>query len=96
MTTSDRMASIRAALAVLQPLRLDIRDDSHRHAGHEGARDGRGHYTVEIVSTVFAGMAPLARHRQVYAAMGSLMQSDVHALSIRALAPSEVAGGSQA
>jgi BolA protein len=71
------------------PERLEIRDDSHRHAGHEGARDGRGHFTVEIRSAAFAGMAPLARHRAVYAALGAMMQDDIHALAIRASAPNE-------
>lgn len=85
----ERVERIRAALAPLHPLQLDIRDDSHRHAGHEGARDGRGHFHVDIVSAVFAGLAPLARHRQVYAAVGELMQTDIHALSIRARTPEE-------
>jgi len=84
-----RIDKIRSALAVLQPLALELRDDSHRHAGHEGARDGRGHFTVEIVSDVFVGLAPLARHRKVFEAVGSLMQTDIHALSIKARAPSE-------
>ena len=66
---------------------LVIVDESHRHAGHEGARDGRGHFAVEIVSPVFAGLAPLARHRKVYEAVGELMQTDIHALSIKASAP---------
>jgi BolA protein len=65
---------------------LVIVDESHRHAGHEGARDGRGHFAVEIVSPVFAGLAPLARHRKVYEAVGELMQTDIHALSIKASA----------
>lgn len=85
----SRIEKIRGALAVLQPLALDIRDDSHRHAGHEGARDGRGHFTVEIISDAFVGLAPLARHRKVFDAVGSLMQTDIHALSIKARAPGE-------
>ena len=85
----SRIEKIRAALSVLQPLSLDIRDDSHRHAGHEGARDGRGHFTVDITSQVFVGLAPLARHRKVYDAVGSLMQTDIHALSIKARPPAE-------
>ncbi|MDG6349082.1 BolA family transcriptional regulator [Luteimonas sp. 8-5] len=71
------------------PERLEIRDDSHRHAGHAGARDGHGHFTLEIRSAAFAGMAPLARHRAVYAALGAMMQDDIHALAIRASAPNE-------
>ena len=64
-------------------------DESHRHVGHEGARDGRGHFAVEIVSEAFAGLAPLARHRRVYEALGTMMQTDIHALSIRARTPAE-------
>lgn len=85
-----RMQRMRTLLdAALQPVALDLRDDSHRHVGHEGARDGRGHFSVRIVSPAFAGMLPLARHRRVYAALGDMMQTDIHALSIQALAPDE-------
>lgn len=87
----DRVERIRAALQSLQPLSLEIRDDSHRHAGHEGARDGRGHFAVDIVSEAFAGLAPLARHRRVYAALGDMMQTDIHALQVRARTPAEAA-----
>ncbi len=86
-----RIERIRDALAALQPVTLDVVDDSHKHAGHEGARDGRGHFTVRIVSPVFAGKAPLARHRAIYAALGEMMQTDLHALAIEAKAPGEVA-----
>jgi BolA protein len=71
------------------PLVLEVRDDSQRHAGHAGARDGRGHFDVAIVSKVFAGMSSLARHRAVYAALGELMTTDIHALSLKASAPHE-------
>ena len=83
-----RVEAIRAALqAAFAPEVLEIRDDSHKHAGQAGARDGRGHFHVRIVSAGFAGMAPLARHRAVYAALGMLMQTDIHALSIDAQPP---------
>jgi BolA protein len=83
---------IRARLEdAFAPTALEIVDDSHRHAGHAGARDGRGHFTVDIASAAFAGMAPLARHRAVYAALGGLMATDIHALSIRARTPDEAA-----
>jgi BolA family transcriptional regulator, general stress-responsive regulator len=83
-----RTAAIHAALdAAFAPLELEVIDDSHRHAGHAGAADGRGHFRVRIVSAAFAGMAPLARHRAVYAVLGDLMQTDIHALSIQATAP---------
>ncbi len=84
----QRVAAIRTALeAAFAPTVLEVRDDSHRHAGHAGARDGRGHFDVEIVSAAFAGLSPLARHRAVYAALGTLMTTDIHALSIRAGTP---------
>ena len=87
---AGRVERIRAALdAALAPVSLDVRDDSARHAGHEGARDGRGHFDVDIVSEAFAGLAPLARHRRVYAALGDMMTTDIHALSIRARTPGE-------
>ena len=86
----QRVAAIRAAIeASLAPLALDIEDESHRHAGHAGARDGRGHFRVDVVSAAFAGLNPIARHRAVYAAVGGLMETDIHALSIRARTPDE-------
>ncbi|WP_454830532.1 BolA family protein [Pseudoxanthomonas wuyuanensis] len=87
----NRVERIRAALQeAFVPSRLEVVDDSHRHAGHAGARDGRGHFNVEIVSEAFAGLPPLARHRRVYAALGQMMTTDIHALSIRAMTPGEV------
>ncbi len=84
-----REARVEAIRSLLQtafaPSVLEVIDDSHRHAGHEGAKDGRGHFTVRLVSPAFIGMAPLARHRAVYAALSDLMQTDIHALSIQAL-----------
>lgn len=76
-------------MAAFAPDHLLVNDDSHLHAGHAGARDGRGHYSVEIVSGVFAGKTSLARHRAVYAALGEMMTTDIHALQIRARAPGE-------
>ena len=87
---SDRVEAIRRRLAdAFHPSVLDVEDESHRHVGHAGARDGRGHFRVRVVSTAFAGKAPLARHRLVYAALGDLMQTDIHALAIDARAPDE-------
>jgi BolA protein len=89
---ASRVERIRAALeAALAPSSLDVVDDSARHAGHPGARDGRGHFDVAIVSAAFEGKAPLARHRLVYAALGTMMETDIHALSIRADTPGEAA-----
>ena len=85
-----RVDQIRTALqTAFTPLHLVVEDQSEQHAGHAGAASGRGHFSVEIVSAAFAGQPPLARHRMVYAALGDLMQSDIHALSVRALAPGE-------
>ena len=85
-----RVAAIRAAIeAALAPVALEVVDDSHRHAGHAGAADGRGHFTVDVVSAAFAGLSPIARHRAVYAAVGELMTTDIHALAIRARTPDE-------
>ncbi len=86
----NRVERIRALLdQALSPQSLDVVDDSARHAGHAGARDGRGHFNVDIVSAAFARLAPLARHRKVYAALGGMMETDIHALSIRARTPEE-------
>lgn len=80
-----RVAAIRSRLqTAFAPTELDVIDDSHRHSGHEGARDGRGHFRVRLVSAAFAGMTPVAKHRAVYAALDDLMQTDIHALSIQA------------
>ena len=87
---ATRAARLDAALRALAPVRLEVIDDSHKHAGHEGARDGRGHFTVVVVSEKFIGRAPLARHRMVYAAVGDLMQTDIHALAIDARTPEEI------
>lgn len=83
------MEKLRAALLKLQPSVLEVNDDSHKHVGHEGARDGRGHFSLLIVSAAFSGLSPLARHRAVYEAVGELMQTDIHALSMRAFTPEE-------
>jgi BolA protein len=84
----NRVERIREALQqALDPELLEVKDDSHRHAGHEGARDGRGHFKVHVVSAAFEGKLPLARHRAVYAALGTMMETDIHALSIRAETP---------
>lgn len=87
-----RVARMRDLLAAaFAPEALEVVDDSHRHVGHAGARGGQGHFSVEIVSAAFAGLGPLARHRAVYAALGSMMQTDIHALAIRARTPDEAA-----
>ena len=86
MTT---IAAMREKLAALEPLRLDIADDSAKHAGHAGARDGGGHYRLSIVSARFAGCGTVQRHRLIYEALGPMMRREIHALSIKALTPDE-------
>jgi BolA protein len=86
----NRIELIRAALEKsLQPELLNITDDSHQHAGHAGAATGRGHFSVKIISAAFSGKSPVQRHRLVYAALGKLMQTDIHALAIEARASGE-------
>ncbi|MEO6023536.1 MAG: BolA family protein [Burkholderiales bacterium] len=77
-------------LASLVPARLEISDDSAEHVGHAGAASGGGHYHVTIVSQVFAGKNPVARHRLVYQALGDLMQQRIHALAIAAYTPDQL------
>ncbi len=90
--TADRPALIRARLLkVLAPCEVEVQDDSHLHAGHVGARDGGGHFSVRIVAEQFRGLAPLARHRKVYAALDEMMNGPIHALAITALTPDEAA-----
>jgi BolA family transcriptional regulator, general stress-responsive regulator len=74
----------------LLPVTLEVHDDSAAHRGHAGARDGKGHYRVRVVSARFAGLRPVARHRLVNQLVGELFKSEVHALQIEALAPEEV------
>lgn len=87
MNTID---TLRQRLAALEPRQIDIIDDSHRHAGHAGARDGGGHYRLLIVAAAFAGKRTMERHRLVYDAAGDLMKRQIHALSITAKAPDEI------
>jgi BolA family transcriptional regulator, general stress-responsive regulator len=85
VTREDIAAALAAALA---PTALEVRDDSHLHAGHAGAREGR-HFHARIVSSAFAGLPRLGRHRLVYDAVASLMPRGIHALSIDARTPDE-------
>lgn len=90
MNNEQRIEEMRRRIeASLKVSRLEIVDDSHRHAGHPGARDGRGHFVARVVSDDFSGQAALARHRMVFAAVGDMMQTDVHALNITALTVAE-------
>jgi len=87
---NQREALIRARLAQLEPVQIEIIDESHKHAGHAGARDGGGHYVLRIVSAQFAGNNTVARHRMIYSALGDLMKREIHALTIEASAPGEI------
>ena len=86
----SRIEQMRTLLGAMQPEQIEIIDDSHKHAGHEGARSGGGHYTLHIVSAQFAGKATLARHRMIYSALGEMMKQDIHALNIKAYTPQEI------
>ncbi|MEY3296229.1 MAG: hypothetical protein RLZZ451_2277 [Pseudomonadota bacterium] len=85
MTAEELAARLQAALA---PERLEVQDDSHLHAGHAGAREGR-HFSVRIRSARFAGLSRVARHRLVYDALGPLASQGIHALALDARAPGD-------
>jgi BolA protein len=88
MQMRDRIAG--KLTKALAPERLEVIDDSHRHAGHAGARPGgETHFTVDIVSLAFRGKSRLERHRMVNEALASELKDGVHALAIRAAAPGE-------
>jgi len=87
---SDRIEVIEKRLrAAFSPQELLVKDQSHLHAGHAGAKDGRGHFEVLIVSDAFDGASRLQRHRMVFEAVDELMDTDIHALRVRALTPGE-------
>ena len=71
------------------PDELQVKDQSHLHSGHAGAKEGKGHFEVTIVSEKFSGVSRIARHRMVYDALGAYMESDIHALQINSYSPSE-------
>lgn len=81
---------IQEKLQVLQPLSLELRDESGQHVGHPGAVSGGGHYQLTLVSDAFRGKNRLARHRMIYAALGQLMNGPIHALAIDAFTPDEL------
>ena len=80
---------IREKLAALAPKQLEIVDDSELHAGHQGSKGGGGHYNLVIVSPQFAGQNTVTRHRMIYTALADMMQTKIHALSIKAFTPEE-------
>ena len=89
MSTADTAATLRERLTRLGPSVLEIRDDSAAHAGHPGAAAGGGHFSLLIVSEVFAGLPRLQRHQRVLREVADLLPNPVHALSIKALTPDE-------
>jgi len=87
--TTERVSRIREALQhELSPVEIDIKDDSAKHAGHAGAREG-GHFRVRLVAEAFRGKSRIERHRLVFAAVAPLMGRDIHALNIDARTPEE-------
>lgn len=88
---NERMDKIRSRLsATFAPLECQLEDESHLHAGHAGAATGAGHYKLRLVSERFTGLNRVARHRLVYDCLRDMMSSDIHALNIIAIAPSEM------
>lgn len=88
--TIDRAKEIERLLTLsFAPSELQVKDQSHLHAGHAGAKEGKGHFEVKIVSDKFDGQGRLTRHRMVYDALGTLMDTDIHALRINAISPSD-------
>ena len=86
----ERLAKVRERLTqALQPTSLELIDESARHAGHAGAASGGGHYIVRIVSAAFQDKSPIQRHRLVYDAVGDMLHTEIHALSIQAKTPQE-------
>ena len=89
--TDDRSSRIEALLTErFSPTHLLVKDQSHLHAGHAGAKDGKGHFDVHIVADAFAGQSRIARHRLIFDALGDMLETDIHALQIRAQTPDEV------
>ena len=85
---SERVRTIEKLLIdAFAPTEILVKDQSHLHAGHAGAKEGKGHFDVKIVSEEFARQSRINKHRMVYDALGSFMQSDVHALRINAISP---------
>ena len=91
MNTEQRITEMRRRLEqALSPEELSIEDEGHLHVGHEGARDGRGHFRLVLVSEALEGMTMIQKHRAVYDALGDLMRTDIHALAIDAYSSSEL------
>jgi BolA protein len=83
----SRIKRMTDLLEFLKPQSIEIIDDSHLHVGHAGARDGGGHYRLNIVSAQFSGKTTVAKHRMIYSALAEMMKHDIHALNISARVP---------
>jgi len=86
----DTLDRIEQKLAVLTPDSVELIDDSAKHAGHAGAKGGGGHFELIIVSAQFEGKSSQVRHRMVHAALGEMLEREIHALSIKAYTPDEI------
>ncbi len=87
MNTLER---IEQKLSVLSPDSVELIDDSEQHTGHEGAKGGGGHFQLIIVSPMFAGKSTQARHRMVHAALGEMLEREIHAMTIKAYTPDDI------
>jgi BolA protein len=91
MDSEQRLLAIRQRIEeALQPQDVSVEDEGHLHIGHEGAKDGRGHFRVMVVAEAFDGLTMIQRHRAIYEALGDLMNSDIHALAIDAYSNKEL------
>ncbi len=88
--TSPRVERIKAMLEqAFTAARVSVQDDSAKHAGHAGARDGAGHFLVRVESQDFTGRSRLERHRLVYEALADMLPREIHALNIEAVSPED-------
>ena len=96
MSPTSRPDRIRARIREhFEDAQIELIDESHLHVGHAGAREGKGHFRLHLVSNRFTGLRPLQRHQLVYQALGELMQTEIHALNIVALTVEEAAGATR-
>ena len=86
----NTMERIEQKLSVLTPDSVELIDDSEQHSGHEGAKSGGGHFQLIIVSPLFDGKSTQARHRMVHAALGEMLEREIHAVTIKAYTPDEI------
>ena len=87
--SEKRIKLIQDGLQSLNPIKIDIVDEGHLHVGHAGAKSG-GHFKLYIVSNHFKGQSMIDRHKLIYKSLDNLMNTEVHALSIKAISPEEV------